>query len=54
VGNIKDHYHSFLENGGSNLGFSMEFLPELDDVNDILVNQIDAHMYAELKSINDE
>ena len=46
---LKGHYHVFLEEGGANLGFSLNFLPDIDDINDILVNQMDAQTYSELK-----
>ena len=46
---LKSHYHFFLENGGAKLGFSMNFLPEFDDIEDVLVNQMDAQTYSELK-----
>ena len=49
VGKIKDHYHDFLEKGGTKLGFSMSYLPEADDIEDVLVNEIDAQVYSELK-----
>ena len=49
MGKLKGHYHVFLEEGGAKLGFSMNFLPELDDINDVLVNQMDAQTYSELK-----
>ena len=46
---LKGNYHVFLEEGGTKLGFSMDFLPDIDDINDILVNQMDAQTYSELK-----
>ena len=46
---LKDRYHDFLENGGSKLGFSMSLLPEIEDIKDIIVNQINAQVYSELK-----
>ena len=46
---MKDHYQEFLDNGGSKLGYSMGLLPELDDIKDILINEIDAKVYSELK-----
>ena len=46
---LKSHYHVFLEEGGAKLGFSMDFLPPIEDINDILVNQMDAQTYSELK-----
>ena len=46
---MKDHYQEFLDNGGSSLGFHLGFLPDFDDIKDILVNQIDAQVYSELK-----
>ena len=49
MGKIKDHYHNFLERGGTELGFSMSYLPEADDIEDVLVNEIDAQVYSELK-----
>ena len=49
MGKVKDHYHDFLENGGAELGFSMSFLPDKDDIEDVLINQIDAQIYSELK-----
>ena len=49
MGKIKDHYHDFLERGGSKLGFSMSCLPDKDDIEDVLINQIDAQIYSELK-----
>ena len=49
MGMIKDHYHEFLENGGAELGFSMACLPDRDDLKDVLINQIDAQVYIELK-----
>ena len=51
---LKEHYQSFLESGGSKLGFSNNFLPELEDIKDILVNGIDAQSYSELKEVSDE
>ena len=49
MGKIKGHYHDFLERGGTKLGFSMSYLPEADDIEDVLVNEIDAQVYSELK-----
>ena len=49
MGKIKDHYHNFLERGGTELGFSMSYLPEADDIEDVLVNEIDAQVYSKLK-----
>ena len=49
MGKIKDHYHDFLEQGGSKLGFSMSYRPSPEDYEDILINQIDAQVYSELK-----
>jgi len=49
MGKMKDHYHDFLEQGGARLGFSISYLPEIDDIKDVLVNQIDAQVYSELK-----
>ena len=49
MGKLKDHYHDFLERGGAKLGFSMSYRPSVDDYEDILVNQIDAQVYSELK-----
>ena len=49
MGKLKDHYQDFLENGGSELGFSFGLLPDLDDIKDVLVNEIDAQTYLELK-----
>ena len=46
---LKSHYHVFLEEGGAKLGFSMDFLPDIDDINDILVNQMDAQTYSKLQ-----
>ena len=46
---LKSHYHIFLEEGGARLGFSTDFLPDIEDINDILVNQMDAQTYSELK-----
>ena len=49
MGKLKGHYHDFLNRGGSKLGFSMSFRPPLEDWEDILVNQMDAQTYSELK-----
>ena len=49
VSNMKDYYQDFLDNGGSNLGYHLGFLPELDDIKHILINEIDAQVYSELK-----
>ena len=49
MGKMKDHYHDFLERGGTELGFSMSYLPEADDIEDVLVNEIDAQVYSKLK-----
>ena len=49
MGKLKDHYHDFLERGGAELGFSMSLLPEADDIEDVLINQMDAQVYSELK-----
>ena len=49
MSNLKGHYHVFLEEGGAKLGFSMDLLPDIDDINDILVNQMDAQKYSKLK-----
>ena len=49
MGKLKDHYQEFLESGGSNLGFSPCLLPDIDDIKDVLVNEIDAQTYLELK-----
>ena len=46
---MKDHYHEFLEQGGAKLGFSMSYLPEIDDIKDVLINEIAAQVYSELK-----
>ena len=46
---MKEYYQTFLESGGSKLGFSSSFLPEIDDIKDILVNEMNAEVYAELK-----
>ena len=49
MGKMKDHYHDFLEQGGAKLGFSISYLPEIDDIKDVLINEIDAQVYSELK-----
>ena len=49
MGKLKDHYHDFLELGGTRLGFSMSYLPEAEDIKDILINEMDAQVYSELK-----
>ena len=49
MGKVKDRYHDFLEQGGARLGFSMSYLPEIDDIKDVLVNEIDAEVYSEIK-----
>ena len=49
MANMKDHYQEFLDNGGSRLGYSLGFLPDFDDIKDILINEIDAQVYSELK-----
>ena len=49
MGKMKDHYQEFLDNGGSSLGFHEGLLPDFDDMKDILINQIDAQVYSELK-----
>ena len=49
MGKMKDHYHDFLEQGCAKLGFSISYLPEIDDIKDVLVNEIDAQVYSELK-----
>ena len=46
---MKNHYQDFLDRGGSKLGFSMSFQPPLEDWEDILINEIDAQVYSELK-----
>ena len=46
---IKSHYHDFLWRGGEKLGFSMAYLPDIEDIEDVLINQIDAQIYSELK-----
>ena len=49
MGKMKDHYHDFLEQGGARLGFSMSYLPDIEDIRDVLVNEMDAKVYSELK-----
>ena len=49
MGKLKDHFQEFLDGGGSKLGFSMGLLPHIDDVRDVLVNDMDAQTYLELK-----
>jgi len=49
MGKMKDHYHDFLEQGGARLGFSMSYLPDIEDIKDVLVNEMDAKVYSELK-----
>jgi len=49
MGKMKDHYHEFLEQGGARLGFSMSCLPDIEDIKDVLVNEMDAKVYSELK-----
>jgi len=49
MGKLKGHYQEFLERGGSSLGFSPCLLPDIDDIKDVLVNEIDAQTYLELK-----
>ena len=46
---IKSHYHDFLWRGGEKLGFSMAYLPDIEDIEDVLINEIDAQVYSELK-----
>ena len=45
---IKSHYHDFLWRGGEKLGFSMASLPDIEDIEAVLINEIDAQVYSEL------
>ena len=47
MGKIKTKCQDFLENGGSELGYSMECLPELSEFQTIINRQIDAQDYSE-------
>ena len=47
MGKIKNKCQDFLENGGSELGYSMECLPELSEFQIIINRQIDAQDYSE-------
>ena len=53
MGKIKSHIQDFLEEGGYDLGYSMDYLPELGDFKYVVKENIDAQEYkakrAEIK-----
>ena len=52
MGKLKSYAQDWLENGGHELGYSMSYLPDLSDFDNILKMQIDAQTYSENRNKN--
>ena len=49
MGKVKEACQDFLDEGGSSLGYSMDFLPDIADFKYVLSNSVDAQEYTKSK-----
>ena len=53
MGKVKEACQDFLDEGGFALGYSMDYLPSINDFMHVLSNNIDAQQYSEtIKAYN--
>jgi len=51
MGKVKGACQDFLEEGGFELGYSMDYLPDMADFKHVLSNNIDAQAYSQSRDL---
>ena len=51
MGKVKEACQDFLEEGGFDLGYSMDYLPDMADFKHVLSNNIDAQAYSQSRNL---